>query len=665
MRPGSPVLEPALAAVPVIPEHELLRPIASGAYGQVWLARSALGTLRAVKIVRRDRFDRAEDFEREFRGLQRFEPVSRTHEALVDILQIGRQDDWFYYVMELADDATPKGEQPAADSTTKDRPSLPGSPLHNPHSAFHTPYYKPLTLRQRIRDLGFLPAAEALVLGRRLAAALAHLHAQGLVHRDVKPSNILYIGGQPKLADAGLVAAVDDARSLVGTPGYIPPEGPGTPQADIYGLGKVLYEAAFGKDRQDFPQLPPDLTTRSDHATLLELNEIIAKACDQDPRRRHANSESLLAELELSKRGGSVRRRRSLSHLWAVGSKVGLAASLLATIVVASAWVHSRIRDAELHSAVPGVDELVAEGDMYSLGGTPERLSNSLSSFSEAATLDPKCSKAFIGIFCIRMAQEDRTGKASSNLQRAAADLMRVSPNSAEAHIAAAFVKFCDRQLAEALEEARRATKMRAASKDGLGMVHLLYGLYLLNAGYTDDALREYRIAKQFSPADPILEKHLGYAYLAKRNFPEALKQFQKSVSLEERDSDAYESIGRVCEELGDFPTAIEASRQCDLKRGADPAWVKKFYDDLLQAFRERGAQGYWEKRLDYARMETPPDAHYLATLYARLNQTEAAYKWLQAAYDQGTLRDLYYDLCWNHSDPRFKEIAAKVGLRP
>jgi eukaryotic-like serine/threonine-protein kinase len=100
------------------------------------------------------------------------------------------------------------------------------------------------------------------------------LHAQGLVHWDAKPSNILFINGQPKLADAGLVASVDDARSLVGTPGFIPPEGPGTPEADIYSLGKVLYEAAFGKDRHEFPQLPANVGTRSDHASLLELNEI-------------------------------------------------------------------------------------------------------------------------------------------------------------------------------------------------------------------------------------------------------------------------------------------------------------------------------------------------------------------------------------------------------
>ena len=106
---------PPLGGRREIADHELLRPIASGSYGEVWLARSAVGTLRAVKLVRRDRFERAEDFEREFKGLQRFEPVSRSHEGLVDILQIGRPDDggretegWFYYVMELADAAAGK-----------------------------------------------------------------------------------------------------------------------------------------------------------------------------------------------------------------------------------------------------------------------------------------------------------------------------------------------------------------------------------------------------------------------------------------------------------------------------------------------------------------------------------------------------------------------------
>ena len=72
----------------------------------------------------------------------------------------------------------------------------------------------------------------------------------------MKPSNIIFVNGVPKLADIGLVTGVDATRSYVGTEGFAPPEGPGTPQGDLYSLGKVLYEAATGKDRQEFPELP-------------------------------------------------------------------------------------------------------------------------------------------------------------------------------------------------------------------------------------------------------------------------------------------------------------------------------------------------------------------------------------------------------------------------
>src|SRR5205807_8994439 len=64
-----------------------------------------------------------------------------------------------------------------------------------------------------------------------------------------KPSNIIFSHGQPKLADIGLIANQDATCSFVGTEGYLPPEGPGSPQADLYSLGKVLYEASTGHDR--------------------------------------------------------------------------------------------------------------------------------------------------------------------------------------------------------------------------------------------------------------------------------------------------------------------------------------------------------------------------------------------------------------------------------
>src|SRR6185437_2406347 len=122
----------------------------------------------------------------------------------------------------------------------------------------------PKTLGKEISLHKKLSLQECLELGMALSQALAELHKRGLVHRDVKPSNIIFVNGVPKLADIGLVAGVDETRSYVGTEGFIPPEGPGTPQADVFSLGKVLYEASTGKDRQDFPELPTLLDTLSD-----------------------------------------------------------------------------------------------------------------------------------------------------------------------------------------------------------------------------------------------------------------------------------------------------------------------------------------------------------------------------------------------------------------
>ena len=85
-----------------VPDHELIRLIGRGSYGEVWLARNTLGSYRAIKIVFEKTFRHRRPFEREFNGVKKFEPVSRFHEGLVDILQAGRHENYFYYVMELA-----------------------------------------------------------------------------------------------------------------------------------------------------------------------------------------------------------------------------------------------------------------------------------------------------------------------------------------------------------------------------------------------------------------------------------------------------------------------------------------------------------------------------------------------------------------------------------
>src|SRR5207245_1016017 len=118
-----------------------------------------------------------------------------------------------------------------------------------------------------------------------------------------------FIEGVPKLADIGLVAA-SGQRSFVGTEGYIPPEGPGTPRADIYSLGKLLYETCTGKDRLDFPEIDSQLSARPDRERLLQLNNVLVKACANDPKRRYESAAEMHRDLGALKRGESPGKSR-------------------------------------------------------------------------------------------------------------------------------------------------------------------------------------------------------------------------------------------------------------------------------------------------------------------------------------------------------------------
>ena len=84
----------------------MVRVIGRGSYGEIWLARSLTGAWRAVKIVDRQTFGSDKAFLREFEGMARFEPISRSDAGFVDILHVGRDENggYFFYVMELADD---------------------------------------------------------------------------------------------------------------------------------------------------------------------------------------------------------------------------------------------------------------------------------------------------------------------------------------------------------------------------------------------------------------------------------------------------------------------------------------------------------------------------------------------------------------------------------
>lgn len=275
---------------PVITDHEVFRKIGEGSYGEVWLARAVTGTMRAVKVVYREDFDDEVGFEREFEGILRYEPISRDHPGLMNVLHVGRSENegFYYYVMELGDDIHTGNEinpiEYEARTLRSDMTNAKGEAL----------------------DIHFcLDAAE------RLAQALDHLHSGGLSHRDVKPANIIFVDGKAKLADIGLVAA-SGQRTFVGTEGFVPPEGPGSPQADVYSLGKVLYEMATGKDRLQFPELPDELPAGVNRKLWLLFNQIICDICDPKISQRTITNAGQLADaMQRLQDGKRLKKRRS------------------------------------------------------------------------------------------------------------------------------------------------------------------------------------------------------------------------------------------------------------------------------------------------------------------------------------------------------------------
>jgi serine/threonine protein kinase len=86
-------------------------------------------------------------------------------------------------------------------------------------------------------------------------------------------------------------------RSIVGTPGFMPPEEPGTVRADVYSLGLMLYVLATGHPPEKFPELPSILVSGSDPAGFMQLNIIVLKACQPNPLHRHASAAELREDL--------------------------------------------------------------------------------------------------------------------------------------------------------------------------------------------------------------------------------------------------------------------------------------------------------------------------------------------------------------------------------
>lgn len=268
----------------VLDGHEILRPLGAGGMGEVYLARGEGGTLRAFKIVRAD-----QDVDSKVSGRFRREVLTLgrlRHPNIIQIMDAGRTSTGALYLgME---------------------------------------YVAGPDLQSAITRNGPYPLADALAILMQLAAALSYAHEVGVVHRDLKPPNVILAGGDPghvKIIDFGLAKIAADEgltrltedQQVLGSPLYWAPE-QGTnanvgPAADVYALGGIAYFVLSGAPI--FPSRPgvalvyahqhtspPLLSERCAELELPPgLDELIAACVAKAPGDRPSAAQ-LLAELE-------------------------------------------------------------------------------------------------------------------------------------------------------------------------------------------------------------------------------------------------------------------------------------------------------------------------------------------------------------------------------
>ncbi|MEI6675104.1 MAG: phosphotransferase [Verrucomicrobiota bacterium] len=351
--------------------YTILRLIGKGGYGEVWLCRSdAVGDLRALKHISTTS---PELLEKEFGAIGSYRKAAARLRSphLMPVEHVGRTAAGLYYVMPLAD----------------------GSGGNDPTD----PGWQPQTLatltEERAKQSTWFACHEIADLMHPVMEALQTLADAGLVHRDVKPDNILFFGGQPCLADISLLDEDSVTLTRRGTPGYLTPSWYIGGHPDMYGAAATIYTLLTGNQpdrmgRGAYTAPPQGLAslTPQEAAARKRLHAVLRRATDERVAERYPSFLALAAALAADPQKQGRRNRWVWLGLLVVAVMVASAVAFAVLRSKRQQPVTTTNQETTAHRQTPKIaEDLVRDGSLaYS----------SLTAFNSAPEFQDKASLA-------------------------------------------------------------------------------------------------------------------------------------------------------------------------------------------------------------------------------------------------------------------------------